>query len=93
MNIDDLKAKHEVDQAIAESVELGNVRIVGQNEQRQDLMQLTSKGVTRTALLFCELTIQQADAEKRDFTEAERHKLVAYLLQAITALQKAIEEE
>lgn len=88
MNTDDLKSAHEIDQALAESIELGNIRIVGQNEQGQDLMELTSKGVTRTALLIAQQFIETADSEKRDFTADERHEIAGHLIQAIIALQK-----
>ena len=48
MDYDEMKTRHEVDQALAESIELGNMRITGKNEQGQDLLELTVKGVTRT---------------------------------------------
>lgn len=88
MDFDDIKASHEVDQALAESIELGNIRLAGKNEQGQDLLELTAKGVTRTVAMMIEQALVTADAQKRDFTASERHELVGHLLTAITALQK-----
>jgi len=88
MDYDEMKTTHEVDQAIAGSIELGNIRIVGQNAEGQDLMELTSKGVTRTVGMLINSLVATADTEKRDFTDEEKHELAGHLINAITALQK-----
>jgi hypothetical protein len=79
--------EREVEQGIAESLALGNIRMVSKDGQ-EDLMELTTKGVTRTSLLMVNVFIDYADREQRDFTSAEKHEIAGYLLTAINALQK-----
>lgn len=80
-DFDDLRAKHEVDQGIAESIELGNMRIVGQNAQGDDVFELTAKGLTKAALMFLQQLINRADADKRDFTAEEKHEALGHWLE------------
>jgi hypothetical protein len=89
MNRDDLLVKHEVDQGLAEALELGNIRIIGKNEQGDDLLQLTSKGVLRSACLFFQAAIEEADKERRDFTPEERHELMSHVLHICEAFNTA----
>jgi hypothetical protein len=89
MNRDDLLVIHEVDQDLAESLELGNIRIIGRNEQGEDLLQLTPKGVLRAACLFFQTAIEEADKHKRDFTPEERHELMTHVLHIYEAFNAA----
>jgi hypothetical protein len=75
----DFQVIHEGDQERAESLALGNIRIVGQDEEGKDLLQLTSKGFTRSLPMFLAYLLEQTDIEHRDFTVAEKQQLGAYL--------------
>jgi len=87
MNIDDLKTQQEVDQALADSIALGNIRIIGRDDKGQDLMTLTSKGSLRVSLLAVQTLVNSTDEAKRDFTSSEKHEISRYLIRAIQALQ------
>jgi len=87
MNIDDLKTQQEVDQALADSIALGNIRIIGRDDKGQDLMTLTSKGCLRVSLLAVQTLVNSTDEAKRDFTSSEKHEISRYLIRAIQALQ------
>lgn len=89
MKLTDLKATHDADQRSAEAIELGDARLVGSNEQGEDTMELTAKGVTRIAIIMTERFVSAADAEKRDFTQAEKHEIIGHLFYALVALKQA----
>ncbi len=85
---DDLKSAHEVDQALAEAIELGTIRIAGKNPSGDDLLELTAKGVVSTALMFVQPILDLANAEKRDFTPKEKAELREHLKTVMQALNK-----
>ncbi len=70
---------HEGDQERAESLALGDIRIVGQDEQGGDLLQLTPKGFTCSLLMFLAHLLEQTDIEHRDLNVAEKQQVVKYL--------------
>ncbi len=80
---------HEGDQERAEALALGDIRIVGQDEEGKDLLQLTSKGFTRSLLMFLAHLLEQTDIEHRDFTVAEKQQVGEYL----EALKEALTEK
>jgi hypothetical protein len=69
---DDLHDRHTVDQALAEALELGSIRVAGKGPDGDDLLELTAKGTLSTALLLIQPIIERADSEKRDLTEDEK---------------------
>ena len=75
----DFRVIYEGDQERAGSLALGDIRIVGQDEEGKDLLQLTSKGFTRSLLMFLAHLLEQTDIEHRDFTVAEKQRVGAYL--------------
>jgi hypothetical protein len=75
----DLQVIQEGDQERAESLALGDIRIVGQDEEGRDLLQLTSKGFTRSLLMFLAHLLEQTDIEHRNFTVAEKQQIGEYL--------------
>jgi hypothetical protein len=89
MQNDDFQVIHEGDQERAEGLALGDLRIVGQDEEGRDLLQLTSKGFTRSLLMFLAHLLEQTDIEHRDFTVAEKQQVGEYL----EALKEALTEK
>jgi hypothetical protein len=79
MQNDDFQVIHEGDQERAEGLALGDLRIVGQDEAGRDLLRLTSKGLTRSLLMFLAHLLEQTDIEHRDFTVAEKQQGGEYL--------------
>jgi hypothetical protein len=57
MQNNDFQVIHEGDQERAESLALGDLRIVGQDEEGKDLLQLTAKGLTRSLRFCCEKAV------------------------------------
>jgi hypothetical protein len=79
MQNNDFQVIHKGDQERAEALALGNIRIIGQDEEGKDLLQLTSKGLTRSLLMFLAHLIEQTDIEQRDFTVKEKQQVTEYL--------------
>ena len=88
MEFDDVRTRHEVDQALAEAISMGDVSVTGKAPDGDNLMSLTAKGIVRTALLFVQKYIGQADGAHRDFTPEEKQELAEHLTTALQALEK-----
>ncbi|MGH2478084.1 MAG: hypothetical protein ACRDHW_00295 [Ktedonobacteraceae bacterium] len=89
MDFENVHTNHEIDQTLAEGLELGMIHVVGKTDSGDDLMALTAKGICLAALLSIQSQIDQANEQKRDFTAEEK----ADLHEHVTAMLKALEKE
>jgi CRISPR/Cas system type I-B associated protein Csh2 (Cas7 group RAMP superfamily) len=85
-SFEELRDRQEIDQALAEMLEQGSIRIVGKMANGDDQLQLTAKGTTRAAVMVLEGLITGADRERRDFTQEEKSKV----LEQIWAIREAL---
>ena len=74
MNFDEMKTQHEVDQALAEAIELGTIKEVGDGKYS-----LTARGVVHSALMVIQDVLSKADQDKRDLNDEEKKEVLSHI--------------
>lgn len=76
---EELRMSAEIDQALAEGIEVGALRVVGTTEAGETQYEMTAKGLLSAVVYHLSVLIGAADSEKRDLNAVEKAEAIEYL--------------